>query len=341
MFLFLTTKKPLASNNTHITVCDIVPVSSWLTRVLCVIDIWHLRKLRKPNISLLSRLFEQVAAQNCRKRKINQISQLSQQVQETRMRKQQLLTVRDDLFRQREEWSSKLMLLQDEVLSAMNKSTKEWTLDMDAQNVALVRRSAMSSATDSSRNGADQVRTSIPSCWNSLANNIFWLANFSWIPCTAITILMPPLLLPQAPPLHLIPDIFGKAERRLLAHLRQELEVEEEARTQDTEIKIWTKICLAKKQTTDQSAAVSVLTLPPPPFYNCSFVCSLVLDCSTLSLVAYFATSRRERESIARKRSHNNQAFSFAYRKILAWPILYFPIQRYSCRPTDNMVFIV
>ena len=89
------------------------------------------------------------------------------------MRKQQLLTVRDDLFRQREEWSSKLMLLQDEVLSAMNKSTKEWTLDMDAQNVALVRRSAMSSATDSSRNGADQVRTSIPSCWNSLANNIF------------------------------------------------------------------------------------------------------------------------------------------------------------------------
>ena len=46
------------------------------------------------------------------------------------------------------------MLLQDEVLSAMNKSTKEWALDMDAQNVALVRRSAGS---DNPRRGTDQV----------------------------------------------------------------------------------------------------------------------------------------------------------------------------------------
>lgn len=109
---------------------------------------------------LLSPTFAQVAAQNCRKRKIDQISQLSQQVQETRLRKQQLLNVRNDLFRQREEWSNKLMLLQDEVLFAMNKSTKEWALDMDAQNVALVRRSGAATEAENAhrRSTTDQVR---------------------------------------------------------------------------------------------------------------------------------------------------------------------------------------
>ena len=85
-------------------------------------------------------LLFQVAAQNCRKRKIDQISQLSQQVQETRWRKQQLLSVRDDLFRQQEEWSTKLSLIQDEVLLALKKDSKDWALDLEAHDISLVRK---------------------------------------------------------------------------------------------------------------------------------------------------------------------------------------------------------
>ena len=45
--------------------------------------------------------YAQVAAQNCRKRKIDQIAMLERQVDQTRRRKTELIREREELVRQR------------------------------------------------------------------------------------------------------------------------------------------------------------------------------------------------------------------------------------------------
>ena len=58
-----------------------------------------------------------MAAQNCRKRKIDQIAMLERQVETTRRRKRELMEERDELHRQRIEWHSRLAELQVQITS--------------------------------------------------------------------------------------------------------------------------------------------------------------------------------------------------------------------------------
>eukprot|EP00094_Tigriopus_californicus_P012483 TCALIF_12068-PA protein Name:"Similar to cnc Segmentation protein cap'n'collar (Drosophila melanogaster)" AED:0.10 eAED:0.10 QI:0/0.66/0.75/0.75/1/1/4/1319/329 len=81
-----------------------------------------------------------VAAQNCRKRKIDQIAQLEEEVHRARTRKQNLLMERETLFRQRDEWRSKLMGVEEDILSEMGRNTKEFRLDFGAPDVRILRR---------------------------------------------------------------------------------------------------------------------------------------------------------------------------------------------------------
>merc|ERR1712015_107120 len=57
-----------------------------------------------------------VAAQNCRKRKMDTIEELQHQVDQVRRRREQLLRAREELEAERARWSSKLSYLEENVL---------------------------------------------------------------------------------------------------------------------------------------------------------------------------------------------------------------------------------
>ena len=63
-----------------------------------------------------SRFLYQVAARNCRKRKIDQIKQLETDVQRIRCRKTELITEHEKLVAQRNHWADLVKRLHDHVL---------------------------------------------------------------------------------------------------------------------------------------------------------------------------------------------------------------------------------
>jgi len=81
-----------------------------------------------------------VAAQNCRKRKIDQIHQLEEQVEAARLRKRKLISEREFLYRQREEWASKLTAMESDVLEGMGKEADHFRLDFSSSDVRIVNR---------------------------------------------------------------------------------------------------------------------------------------------------------------------------------------------------------
>lgn len=87
-----------------------------------------------------------VAAQNCRKRKMDLISQLEEEVSKARHHKQVLLAEREELYRLRSEWSSKLMNLEASVLRGLNKNTDVFSLDYSGPSVKVTTRLAKAKA---------------------------------------------------------------------------------------------------------------------------------------------------------------------------------------------------
>ncbi len=88
----------------------------------------------------------QVAAQNCRKRKMDLISQLEAEVSRARQQKQMLLAEREELYRMRNEWTHKLLNLESEVLRGLNKNVKDFTLDYSGASVKVTTRLAKAKA---------------------------------------------------------------------------------------------------------------------------------------------------------------------------------------------------
>ena len=76
-----------------------------------------------------------MAAQNCRKRKLDLISQLEEEVSRARQHKQSLIAEREELYRLRNEWTSKLQHLEADVLRGLNKNVKDYTLDYTGTTV--------------------------------------------------------------------------------------------------------------------------------------------------------------------------------------------------------------
>ncbi len=101
-----------------------------------------------------------MAAQNCRKRKIDQIAQLERQVEEARVRKRQLINDREELYRQREEWASRLTSLEADILQGMSKSSKEFRLDLSSPDAVRVvsRRSEANAIAPAPATSHSQVR---------------------------------------------------------------------------------------------------------------------------------------------------------------------------------------
>ena len=100
------------------------------------------------NYNIVSFIF-QVAAQNCRKRKLNLISHLQDEVDKYRQTKQNLLAERQELYRMRNEWTNKLLNLEDQVLRGLGKSSEDYSLELmpHSQQIRIAQRHTSTSAT--------------------------------------------------------------------------------------------------------------------------------------------------------------------------------------------------
>jgi len=87
-----------------------------------------------------------VAAQNCRKRKIDLISQLEEEVTRARQQKRNLMAEREELYRLRNEWTTKLQNLESAVLQGLNRNAKDYTLDYTGTSVKVTNRLAKAKA---------------------------------------------------------------------------------------------------------------------------------------------------------------------------------------------------
>jgi len=81
-----------------------------------------------------------VAAQNCRKRKMDTIEELQSQVDQVRRRKEQLLKAREQLETDRALWSSKLSFLEQTVLAGIGKDLGMFTLEVTDSAVVVTSR---------------------------------------------------------------------------------------------------------------------------------------------------------------------------------------------------------
>jgi hypothetical protein len=80
-----------------------------------------------------------VAAQNCRKRKMDLISELEEQVNKARRQKESLLAEREELYRLRDEWTHKLLNLETDVLRGLNRKVNDYTFDYSGASVTVTR----------------------------------------------------------------------------------------------------------------------------------------------------------------------------------------------------------
>ena len=74
----------------------------------------------------------QIAAQNCRKRKMSQISSLETQLVQARMKKEKILSERVKLLWRKQEWRRKLDMMEKKVLKMMGKEESHWMLSVDS-----------------------------------------------------------------------------------------------------------------------------------------------------------------------------------------------------------------
>ena len=90
----------------------------------------------------MSQFTFQVAAQNCRKRKLNLISHLQDEVDKYRQTKQSLLAERQELYRMRNEWTNKLLNLEDQVLRGLGKNSENYSLELmpHSQQIRIAQR---------------------------------------------------------------------------------------------------------------------------------------------------------------------------------------------------------
>ncbi|XP_023327161.1 uncharacterized protein LOC111700473 isoform X3 [Eurytemora carolleeae] len=72
-----------------------------------------------------------VAAQNCRKRKIDQIKQLETEVTRIKCRKTEIMTDHDKLMQQRATWTDLVKRLHDYVLKELGHDPNHWQLNID------------------------------------------------------------------------------------------------------------------------------------------------------------------------------------------------------------------
>lgn len=124
-----------------------LPFSTWEV-INCPVDAFT-EMLARPGLTndqvqlcrdIRRRGKNKVAAQNCRKRKLDTIEELQSQVDQVRRRKAQLLRDREQLETERARWSSKLSYLEETVLAGAGKDVGMFTLEVTDTAVVVTSR---------------------------------------------------------------------------------------------------------------------------------------------------------------------------------------------------------
>jgi len=79
-----------------------------------------------------------VAAQNCRKRKTDQIDHLQRQVDNTKRRKHILLEEREELEKEKVEWTKKVGNLEKTILNGLDKNEKDFRIEVNLGRVLIL-----------------------------------------------------------------------------------------------------------------------------------------------------------------------------------------------------------
>ena len=83
----------------------------------------------------------QIAAQNCRKRKVSQMSCLESELRQARSRKEQILSERVKLLWRQQELARGLDRLERNILVKMEKDEREWIINVDQNlNISVLRK---------------------------------------------------------------------------------------------------------------------------------------------------------------------------------------------------------
>ena len=82
-------------------------------------------------LELINDFMLQIAAQNCRKRKVEQIYSLEEELNYARVRKKAILSERAELLRRQQEGRARLARLERAVLGALGKAEAGWRLEAD------------------------------------------------------------------------------------------------------------------------------------------------------------------------------------------------------------------
>ena len=95
----------------------------------------------------------QIAAQNCRKRKISQIRCLESELSLTRCKKENILSERVELLRQQQEWVRRLGRLERDILIRLGKEEKNWVIRVDRNREVRVEQKDVRGFTETSTTG--------------------------------------------------------------------------------------------------------------------------------------------------------------------------------------------
>ena len=81
----------------------------------------------------------QIAAQNCRRRKVSQVKSLEAELVMARRKKERILSERVKLLWMKQEWGRKLDMLEKKILKKMGMDERSWMLSIDSNYVVRVR----------------------------------------------------------------------------------------------------------------------------------------------------------------------------------------------------------
>ena len=83
----------------------------------------------------------QIAAQNCRQRKVSQMSCLESELRQARARKEQILSERVKLLWRQQELARGLDRLERDILIKMEKDERDWIIRVDRNlNVSVMQK---------------------------------------------------------------------------------------------------------------------------------------------------------------------------------------------------------
>ena len=82
----------------------------------------------------------QIAAQNCRRRKMSQMSCLESELRQARARREQILSERVKLLWRQQKLARRLDRLERDILVKMEMDERDWMINVDHRTVSVIQK---------------------------------------------------------------------------------------------------------------------------------------------------------------------------------------------------------